>query len=123
MKSIAKTTLNDEEYEILGQLVDELTELIGDDLRGIWLYGSRARGEGGEHSDIDILVIVARDWKRWDDDVMNIGFAIERRHDKFMLIKVITRDLKWLKQRREIEAFFIQEVDRDKKVLYGDVLI
>ncbi|HEX7246143.1 MAG TPA: hypothetical protein VF245_11305 [Solirubrobacterales bacterium] len=31
-------------------------------------------------------------------------------------------DTGWLRQRREIHSFFVQEVDRDKLVLYGDAL-
>jgi predicted nucleotidyltransferase len=34
--------------------------LLGDDLLGLTLFGSRARGEGHEESDLDVLVLVRR---------------------------------------------------------------
>ena len=33
---------------------------------------------------------------------------------------ILVFDPEWLNGRREIESFFIQEVDRDKVVLYGE---
>jgi hypothetical protein len=34
------------------------------------------------------------------------------------LLSVRVRDLAWLRQRREIESFFVQELDRDRLTLY-----
>lgn len=38
--------------------VERLQAAFGDKLVGVALYGSRARGEAGPHSDVDLLVIV-----------------------------------------------------------------
>lgn len=44
--------------EILRELRQRLTSLYGDNLRHIILYGSHARGEADEGSDIDILIVL-----------------------------------------------------------------
>ncbi|MBI3168929.1 MAG: nucleotidyltransferase domain-containing protein [Chloroflexi bacterium] len=48
--------------KILKKLKKELLLLYGENVEGIILYGSRARGDAREDSDIDILVILKRDF-------------------------------------------------------------
>jgi predicted nucleotidyltransferase len=50
--------LDQQERELLDRLVAELRRVYGDDLDGVWLYGSRARGERmHDESDVDVLVV------------------------------------------------------------------
>ncbi len=44
--------------ETLGELRGRLERLLGPDLLGMWLFGSHARGEAHEESDVDILVLI-----------------------------------------------------------------
>ncbi|MCL6446941.1 MAG: nucleotidyltransferase domain-containing protein [Armatimonadetes bacterium] len=44
--------------EILSEFREEITKLYGKRLQGIILYGSWARGEATEDSDIDLLIIL-----------------------------------------------------------------
>jgi predicted nucleotidyltransferase len=87
------------------------------------LYGSRARGERHEESDVDLLVIVREDGDRYRDPVREawdeVGWRDDRNH--FLLATHIF-DLAYLRNRREIKSFFMQKVDRDKIVLYGSKL-
>jgi uncharacterized protein len=46
------------ESRVLGDLKRALVELFGDRLFALKLFGSRARGEGRDDSDIDVLVEV-----------------------------------------------------------------
>ncbi|OYD13898.1 hypothetical protein CH333_09580 [candidate division WOR-3 bacterium JGI_Cruoil_03_44_89] len=45
---------------ILKELKERLTEIYGEDLIEIVLYGSYARGEASEDSDIDIFVLLKK---------------------------------------------------------------
>jgi uncharacterized protein len=46
------------EVAVLGALKSSLTSLFGDRLRGLLLFGSRARGAGRDDSDLDVVVDV-----------------------------------------------------------------
>ncbi|MDO8485901.1 MAG: nucleotidyltransferase domain-containing protein [Candidatus Limnocylindrales bacterium] len=45
---------------IARQMRQGLSEIYGKRLRGVFLYGSRARGEQGPDSDVDILIVLDR---------------------------------------------------------------
>lgn len=47
-----------EVFELVGELHDRLTALYGDRLKGLYVFGSHARGEAGEDSDIDVAVVL-----------------------------------------------------------------
>lgn len=112
-------SLSPEEQRVVERWIEVLREEI--DLESVWLFGSRARGERWDDSDVDLLVITRGDperdrqrvWKTIDDvaRAMGVNPALFVPH---------TWDRAWLEGRREIESFFIQEVDRDKVVLFGE---
>jgi len=55
---------------ILQQLKQRLQELYGERLKGLYLFGSHARGEASADSDIDVAVIL--------DDFKSVGEEIRR---------------------------------------------
>jgi predicted nucleotidyltransferase len=112
-------SLSPEEQRVVERWIEVLRDEI--DLESVWLFGSRARGERRDDSDVDLLVITRGDperdrqlvWKAIDEVAwaMGVNPAVFVPH---------TWDRPWLEGRREIRSFFIQEVDRDKVVLFGE---
>ncbi len=104
----------------MARFLELLREAMGDELRAVWLYGSRARGEGeiGE-SDIDVLVLTetGRDDSR---RVLRLLSKAEGElNEAHWVVSALVQSPEWVDDRRAIDAFFIQEVDRDKIVLHG----
>ncbi|CAI1491938.1 Putative nucleotidyltransferase [Thermococcus nautili] len=50
----------EELLEILREVKEKLIKILGDDLVEVILFGSYARGEAKEDSDVDVLVVVKR---------------------------------------------------------------
>lgn len=50
--------LREEVLRIVHELGEELTTLYGERLTGVYLYGSYARGEADEDSDIDVAIVL-----------------------------------------------------------------
>jgi predicted nucleotidyltransferase len=90
----------------------------------LWLYGSRARGEiPREGSDVDLLVIAEGDSERRRRLAMDLSETAALAEDQSpFTYSVRVQNEQWLRERREIESFFIGEVDRDKIVLTGSAL-
>jgi len=122
--ALAAATLSDPERRTVRRFVDALDEALGDDLRAVWLYGSRARGEQPHpESDVDLLVIAAGDGEARQRLALDLSeaAALAEGENPFGY-SVHVYDPEWLCRRREIESFFIGEVDRDKLVLAGSAL-
>lgn len=115
--------LTQSERRVLERFASRLDNELGDDLRGLWLYGSRARGTAHPESDVDLLVIADGGRDRWGRTAGDISeeAAIAEGESPFSY-SVHVHDPEWLQARREIDSFFIQEVDRDKIVLMGSAL-
>lgn len=122
MATLADTSLTPLERRVLDRLVELLRKEFGEDLRAVWLYGSRARGEPvREESDVD-LIVIARG-ATWKDELRlgkRIDEAAEAEGASPVFFAVHLYDPDYVAQRRAIRSFFFQEVDRDKVVLFGE---
>jgi len=120
MSTLADALLSARERRTLERFARELERELGNRLRGAWLYGSRARGERtGPESDVDLLVITDR--ARGRDRVQEmLDQAADAEGANRFFFSIQVYDLDWLAERRGIEAFFVNEIDRDRIVLAGD---
>lgn len=122
MATLTQARLSETERRVIDRFVERLRERFGAELVSVWLYGSRARGEStGPESDVDLLV-VTRGGRRRDFGVVIrvLDEAAEQEGASPPFFSVVVWDPARLQNRREIESFFVQEVDRDKVVLYGE---
>ena len=122
MPALAEASLSPAERRALDRSVSALQREFGARLRSVWLYGSRARGETPHpESDVDLLVVLER--RHWQDDCevrRLVSDAAETEGLSSVFVSTQIYGVEEIAQRREIESFFIQEVDRDKIVLFGD---
>ena len=76
--------LKPNERAALEELRDKLRESFGKRLLRFVLFGSRARREGNEESDLDLLLVIRGYDRMADDDaVHSIAFDVDMRHGVF----------------------------------------
>lgn len=121
MSIAAQANLTTAERRVLGRFLELLQVELGDELRAVWLYGSRARGEGATgESDVDVLVLSDSGRSDGRRVVRLLSQAQGEVGDAYWVVVPMVQSPEWVEGRRAIKAFFIQEVDRDKIVLYGE---
>jgi predicted nucleotidyltransferase len=121
MPGLERASLSPVERRVVERFAQALAEEQGADLAGVWLYGSRARGEPPRpESDVDLLVVSERaSWADWGAVMRLLDEAASAEGVEPARFSVHLYDPERLAQRRAIRSFFIQEVDRDKIVLAG----
>ncbi len=82
--------------EILERLKAGLEEIYGDRLKGVYLYGSRARGDARPDSDVDVLVVLD-DYESAYDERERISYLVaDLCLESDMLIStMLTREAEW----------------------------
>jgi len=102
----------------LTEFRNRVMKKLGDRINAIIVYGSVTRGEAGEESDIDVL-IVGRD-KEIRSKIMEIGYEIdyENRFETFITPVYYTKEE--IEHRIKVGSPFIYEVLKDGVALYDD---
>ena len=104
--------------DVSKEYVERINEIFADKLRKIVLYGSYARGDFNELSDIDVMILVDlpdEEIKKRRKEIVNIKCDLDNKYDVFL--STITKDINhfnhWLPQ-----VPFYQNVNNEGVVWY-----
>ena len=104
---------------VLQSLKNASKELYGNKLNKIILYGSYARGDYTEESDIDIMIVL--DGDRNDVKKMRkstIKMANEISLDQNVFLSILLRDKKYFEDNLDFFPFY-QNIVREGVIIYG----
>ncbi len=106
-----KNTLVFKEKQVLENFKKQLYRKYPNEILDIIMYGSKARGESGPESDIDILIVMgSNDW-RLGDEVRDIGYNLDDSIDYRLSIQVISES--HYNYLLEHNFQFVQNISRD----------
>jgi uncharacterized protein len=95
----------------LDRYAAELRRRYGESLRDLWLFGSYARGQANEHSDVDVLVVLDRiDWKT-RRDVIDLAADVGL-EEEVLLSPTLFDTGTWRRWRRQERALAV-DVERE----------
>ena len=90
MKSISQLKLKENESKALKELNERLLQRFPD--TEIIIYGSKARGDYEEFSDIDVLVLLNRDINNsLEEEIFSTAFQLELKYDVIFGIMVYSK--------------------------------
>ena len=91
--------------------VARLNEEVGDQLIGIWLFGSKARGDSDPDSDIDLLAVIqAQDWDVWHT-IRRVSARQSLEHDVLFNVHIV--DLAYWSDETRHQGTLWREIQRD----------
>jgi len=79
------------EHSALKQFKEEVERRLGTGLEKILLFGSKARGDADDESDIDIMIVVCDSDTAMEDTIIDVAYEVNLCHDLYISPKVITR--------------------------------
>jgi uncharacterized protein len=85
--------LTDLESAALDEYVQRLRARLGAAVVGLRLFGSKARGDSREDSDIDVAVLVQGDRLAAEDVAIDVAFEVNLEHDVYISPRVIPADV------------------------------
>lgn len=94
MRTHLPSHLSSAERAAIAIFCERLQELVGADIRDVLLYGSRARGEGHEESDLDLAVRVADGWWARRREIHDIAYDATLQHG-VLVAPVVLEDGRW----------------------------
>ena len=108
------STFTDEQLEYIGQSVVAVAkQTCGDRLRGVILYGSYARGDFQEWSDVDIMVLADADDSACRQFVRKIiEELVELNHHMNLLLSVLVKPYQQFEHFKRDYAFY-RNVDKE----------
>ena len=102
---------------ILNEFTKQVKKLLGKRLKKIILYGSYARGDYNDKSDVDLMILTDLNFKeieRYRDEISDIAFDIELKTE--VIISPIIKNIDQYNARINVVPFFTN-IDREGVVL------
>ncbi len=112
--------MNEQVISKVGKEVTEsMLECYGDKVSKIILYGSYARGDNREDSDMDLIVLFDRPYKEvitYRKDVSKIASRVGLKND--IMVSIVFRDVKSFNEDKDILPFY-QNIVKEGYTIYG----
>ena len=105
--------------KILNKFISQVSNLIGNRLKKVILYGSYARGDYGKNSDIDIMILTDFNDKELAEYRMKIrDLACDLELENDIIISPIVRNIEKYNNRINVIPFYMN-VQKEGVVLHG----
>ncbi len=105
------SNLSIKENQAIEEFRDKLTESFSLEIKSITLFGSKARGEKKDYSDIDLLVVVEKETLSLWDRIQSISSETSLKYNLLLSVKVI--DQSHMQFLKKVQSSFIKNIARE----------
>jgi predicted nucleotidyltransferase len=88
---IGRVKLRPKDAAAIEEFVERLRKVLGDNVIEVKLFGSKATGKDQPDSDMDVLVAVDKGGVEVEDEVLDIAFETNLKHEVYISPRVIDR--------------------------------
>lgn len=102
------------ERAALTAFVNRLRQCYGDDVLHVTLFGSKARGDSGDESDLDLLVVMRMedgDYRKYWNEIVDIAWDIELAYD--VVTSLVIKDEVGYAKMRDHQLLLARNIERD----------
>lgn len=99
------------EKKAIREFKSQLSQKLGKDIISIQLFGSRARGNSGKNSDIDILVVLKKPTEEQINYIYDVAMRLTVQYGVYLSVKIFSQ--KEFNYYKSIPTLFIRNVLRE----------
>lgn len=103
------------EIQAIYEFKNQLKNILGKNLISIQLFGSKARGNWKEDSDIDILVLIKKKNKPLEETIYETVFDLLLKRNIYISVKIF--DLKEFEKLNKIPTVFMQTIKNEATII------
>jgi len=103
--------LSPTDRQAVEEFCQQVRHVLGHRLVAMKLFGSKARGEAGEESDIDIFIVVDERLPVIEDHIIDVAFNLNLKYGVYISPRVVAERI--LKDPVWKATLFLQQVERD----------
>ena len=82
--------------KLLAELKEGLSQIYGDRLKAVYLFGSYARGDYSEDSDLDVMIVLS-DYQNYGAEIDQSGELVSKLSLEYeiSISRVIIKEIQW----------------------------
>lgn len=116
MKKDNLKTLTVKEKKAVLEFKDRMNQNFSDKIRLIELFGSKARGDSGKESDIDLLVVTTEKNLKLRDMIYDVVIDVDLKYNVYLSLKVFpSREFNRL---QKLDTPFMQNIKKEAIVIW-----
>ena len=103
--------LTKKEREILKEFKRRIEQNYPEEKIRIFVFGSKARGDATNESDIDVMVVIRSNDRTFVKKIRHMGYELELENEIILSIQVFPQE--YMDYLRSIPTQFVQNIDRE----------